>query len=131
MGEAEDVVFGRKRANNTAREQQLQREAVELRSKIIATMPRSIANLRKHNYVFASQAPHELTFKGEKRIGWTAHSGRYGDDPCGCDIYILGDGSIVSVDGPLAQEADLSVLPFLCVKDVWGTVWAMANHKKR
>lgn len=129
MGEAEDVVFGRERARNTARERQEQREAVELRSKIIALMPEAIANLRRHNYVFAANAPREVIFKGEKRVGWAAHFGQY-EDPCGLAIYILGDGCIVSVPLSEAEEVDMSTLPVLCIKDIWGTVQAMANHRK-
>ena len=131
MGDAEDIIFGRERSEDTARIEGERREAAKLRDEIATVMPDSIDNLRRHDYVFASQCHIVVTFRGEDRVGWSSHNGHSGDTPCGHDIFILADGSIVNRSGREAREVDLNLLPLSCIKEVWRTTLAMAAYTKR
>ncbi|MDX2776384.1 hypothetical protein PV379_03395 [Streptomyces caniscabiei] len=99
MSDADDTIFNRKRIEDAARTARERQEVAELFNEIITLMPKSIDNLRRHGYVFASQCHVVMTFRGQDRVGWSSHNGQYGDTPCGHDIFILGDGCIVDRAG--------------------------------
>ena len=103
MGEAEDVIFARRKKANDDRDQAKDEYCEKLGAEIRKLVPQAIESLKHYNYPSAMHWFYTLTIDGKERAAWRILYAYESSD----HVYLLGDGELAQRDKGRIQPEDV------------------------